>query len=380
MKINDEFTFKIPDLDLDVIFYPDEIKIYDIHSRELLKTKEILPEFTYDYVEIDKERPYSFILTKHFTSQKVLKVTFTPLEIKQKVATDASYILNLGTTKNLGYYVGLYEFGTFSISDNYLSIQKAVSHDSISFGLFNEENRKFIICRGKKGIECWDWTNDKPRIDWSNLEIEVSKGLIFQSSNKVLFGSKEGRIHIFNINGVEENDFQIEPEAIRHMIWTDACVCLTEKRFIYKISLDGTLIWKTELPKQSTNHALAFENQKIYVTTYMGDLHVIKNENGAIEMTISVQIENFSPITLFLNKWLLYTSPENLICKKINDRDEDRDLEFNTAFNDRMIRSLISINNGVLTGDDYGELTLLSRPKVEYEELKDIEKFSEFDP
>ena len=374
------FIFRIQELDLYIIFYPTEIKIFDLYSKDLLLTQEIPTEYDYDFIYHTDVDPLIFILKEG--KNDVLKISFTPVGMKNKIKTNASYILNLGIDSyedfsNIGYFIGLYEFGTFKIEKNTINIIKSVEYDSISYGLLSEIGRKFYICRGKKGIECWNWRLETPELEWKNEALDVSKGLVLNKDEKVIIGTRDGKIAVLDEQGKEVRQFKIQQEPIRHMLWTDACICLTEKKYVYKCTEDGNLIWRTELPETGPNHALAYEQGKIWVTTYLGTLYVLDNEQGTIIDTITIQKENFSPIALFLYKWIVYTAPEYMICKLLATKNGK---EFNTWFSDRMIRALVPVKNGIVTGDDYGEITLLTRPGVEIEYLKEKKKFEKFAP
>ena len=375
-----DFIFKIQELDLYLIFYPNELKIFDLYSKDLLLTQEIPTEYDYDFIYHTEIQNLIFILKKG--ENEVLKVSLRPVDMKNKIKTNASYILNLGIDSyedfsNIGFFTGLYEFGTFEIEKNTINITKSVELDSISYGLISEIGRKFYICRGKKGMECWNWRLETPKLEWKKETVDISKGLVLNKDEKVIIGTRDGKIALLDEHGNEEKQFRILPDPIRHMLWTDACICLTEKKYVYKFTEDGNLIWKTELPDTGPNHALAYEQEKIWVTTYLGTVYTLDNEQGTILDTITIQKENFSPIALFLHKWIVYTAPEYMICKLLAEKNGK---EFSTWFSDRMIRALVPVKNGIVTGDDYGEITLLTRPGIEIEYLKDKRKFGKFDP
>lgn len=366
-------------MELYVIFYADCVKVFDLRTKDYLTQIDLIDDF--DKVEENIHTSYSFFLLKD--TEQVYEVKFSLLSQVQKVQTKAGYILNIGTyfKESRGFYVGLYEFGTFLVKNDDLIIENSIPSDSVSYGILNEQNNQFIVCRSTKGIECWNWTNLNPELLWSKADLLVSKGLVNAPNGTYLVGTKEGTIYQLNEKGEEIHKLTFEQEPIRHMIWTDACICVTNRNSIYKFSLgpEYNLIWKTKLDFSSPNHSLAFINNQIWITTYLGELIVIDNESGKILTNYSITKENFSPVAVLLNKWLIYTSPE-ILHSKLLQGNEEKDSGFTIVFPDKMIRSLVLVKDGVIVGDDYGDLSLLKRPQIDLIKMNNLQKLMEFNP
>ena len=212
--------------------------------------------------------------------------------------------------------------------------------------------------------------------------MRVSKGLVTAPDGTYLVGTKEGRITQLNEKGEEIYSFNIEQEPIRHMIWTDACVCVTNIHYIYKFSLEPNhnIIWKIKLNFSSPNHSLAFINNQIWITTYLGEIVAVDNKSGKIITNYFITKENFSPVTVLLNKWLIYTSPELLHSRLLQEKEKNFEKEFKIIFADKMIRAVALVMDGVLVGDDYGDLSLLKRPQIDVIPMNNLQKLMEFDP
>ena len=158
-------------------------------------TQEIPTEYDYDFIYHTEIQNLIFILKKG--ENEVLKVSLRPVDMKNKIKTNASYILNLGIDSyedfsNIGFFTGLYEFGTFEIEKNTINITKSVELDSISYGLISEIGRKFYICRGKKGMVCWNWRLETPKLEWKKETVDISKGLVLNKDEKVIIGTRDG--------------------------------------------------------------------------------------------------------------------------------------------------------------------------------------------
>ena len=87
-----------------------------------------------------------------------------------------------------------------------------------------------------------------------------------------------------------------------------------------------------------------------------------------------VQLEK---ITILQKNWIVYTSPERVNCTLFEGEKKE---EFNIQFNDKTVRALAPIKDGILVGDDYGDITLLKRPQIEIRKLTNLNKVIEFDP
>ncbi len=374
-KLNSDFIFTIQDLKLYIIFYPREIKIFDLHTKELLLQEELTED--YDIIEQDSDKKYSYYLMKG--ENFVYNIIFSLLREVQKIKTDAGYILNVGRSLSKGFYAGLYEFGSFIFDNKTIQLEKRIAHENLSYGLLHEKSNLFYICRSSKGIECWDWSKKQPSLKWVKNEITVLKGLAVAPNNIIFVGTNDGTIYTLDEAGKVLKELSFEKEPIRHMIITDGVICLTNNEYVYKLPIDNeeNIIWKTKLPSKGPNHSLSYIDNEIWITTYLGQLIVIDNEYGNINAIHDIVKENFSPVTILQEKWIIYTSPEQLNCKIL---DEDKNDEYTIMFKDKMIRALVPITNGVIVGDDYGDLTLLKRPGIEIRKLANVKKLMQFDP
>ena len=213
-ELKSDFIFTILDLQLYVIFYPQEIKVFDLHTKELLLQKEITDD--YDAIEADPEKKYSYYLKKD--ENIVYNILFSPLKEYQKLTTEAGYILHVGSTNSRGFYAGLYEFGSFTFEKEVIKQEKWIAHNNISYGLLHEENNLFYICRGSKGIECWNWSQEKPSLNWANKNLTVSKGLAFLPNDSLIIGTNDGTIFNFDQTGNILTQLKFEQEPIRHII------------------------------------------------------------------------------------------------------------------------------------------------------------------
>ena len=304
---------------------------------------------------------------------------FSPLRQVQKLSTNAGYILHIGKVEEVYYYAGLYEIGCFKIEQNKIQLITSMTQDHVSYGLVDGNNQIFYVCKGTNGLEAWGWKDKSPYLIWSKPELSVSKGLILAPNKTLLIGTYEGKILHIDLSGNVLSEFMFEEESVRHMILTDACVSLTNENFLYKFTIDGEkkLLWKTKLSSKSPNHSLAYINNKIWITTYLGEVIVVNNETGTIEKTYELIKENFSPITILQKHWLVYTSPEQVNCTLF---DTDKKEEFSIPFSDKMVRALEPVKDGIIVGDDYGDITLLKRPQIEIRKLTNLKKLMEFDP
>ncbi|OLS16802.1 MAG: hypothetical protein HeimC3_47100 [Candidatus Heimdallarchaeota archaeon LC_3] len=231
----------IHDLNLSVRFYKQYLKVNDLNTKKLLR--KCLYKEECDKVEVLKsgEEKKCFLLKKG--NSIVHEVTFDLLYVDKSIKTKAEYILNIGVNKSYGFYCGLYEFGTFLIEKDVISIEKSVSTSKVSFGVDDFKKKLFFINKPDLGIECWDWKGSEHSIKWTYRENGITKGLTLTPKNRIIIGNKNGELTILKSNdGKFICKYQFNNESIRHLLWTDACICLNNYREIYKFNLKGDLV------------------------------------------------------------------------------------------------------------------------------------------
>lgn len=375
IDVKSDYIFRIKDLELYLLFYPQSVKIHDLSTKNLLK--EIPIDEDYDEVEPIDQSNFSFLLKKN--DKEIYIISFKLLRKVTSIKTKAEYILQLGSSENTYYYVGLYEFGTFKLTNHKMFIEKTVETESTSYGIFNQRKKTFYICKGLKTIESWDWS-EIPRLLWKLDEISAIKGLTLNDEGILIAGTQEGLIKLINEDGNIIKTFSFEKEPIRHLFWyNNSCICLTNENFVYDFTLDGKLLWKFQLDKNiypGPTSALTINKNKIYITTYKGNI-IELDLTGNLISNFEVTKENFSPLAIFFDKWVVYTSPERVDFSLFSGNSNSSQYIF---FHDKMVRALTVTTDGVIVGDDYGEISLLKRPGVKITKVKNIEKFSSFNP
>ena len=351
--------FAFEDLQIYFKFYSDHFEIFDSTTNRKMLVNKLEKEF--DSITLDKKRNILYLLK---SSKIVISIQFTPFKRINTVTTKAEYIVQIGQANENLFYVGVYEFGILKLINDKLSILKHVEHDSLSYGIFDEINNKFFVARGPKGIESWDWSKEKPEILWSNKNFIVIKGLVLTSKNTLFVGTNLGDILHFDGEGRQINKFKFESESIRHMVRIDGkddFICLTNKNYVYKFNFQGTLLWKTILNLNTHNNSISIIDKNLLISTNEGIGILMNSRNGKIKKTYRLKKDVFAPILIINNKWIVYSSPEMVNFETI-DRNENANLSI--RFSDRMIRALLSVEKGILVGDDYGKISFISTPDL----------------
>ena len=346
-----KIVYAIRDLQVQIIFKPDYIRILDLKTKRLIQKIPLDKEFT--KIKRERKRKYSFLL---FQNGNYVANLYTGLERSIKAKTHAEFIVQVGTSRKTKYFIGLYEFGTFFIQQSKIKIDKSVIHDSMSYGLFNDNNKTFLLARAHKGIECWDWRKKTPVIKWCNPDVAVLKGMVLTPKKTLLVGTTEGKIIHLDKQGVKLGEYEFIQESIKHMIWEKDCICLTNSNYIYRFKLEGKLVWKTKLDAELSNNAVTYFKHKLWISTYQGIILTINLKTGAILKKYKLKKDSFSPIAIYRKNIIIHTSPEYLHFTRIRSTYEEVE---SIRFPDRMVRALAPVQNGIVVGDDYGELTFL---------------------
>lgn len=363
-KIGDVlYSKELPLFRIDIQFLTRSIRVRDLLNKEVLVEKR-LPSFC-SAIEpiIGRGTRYNLII-----DNKKYELTVDLLDIVHEVKTKALYILNVQLYDSKGYFVGLDEFGTFTIDDDRITLEKTVHAEKLTYGIYLPEEQLFFVTKMDQ-LECWNW-NGTPTMKWNIPVPSMTQGLAITTKiqgRTIFTGHKDGNIQKIDFeNGKNIHSIALGHDPIRNIIWNTEGIVFHEKGSILRIGLNGEEQWRTYLPSNKPIVGINDAQGFLWITLSDSTIYKVNYDTGKIEDTFTgSQNEAYSNTAIMTQNWLLYDYPSSIGWMELNNPNN----RSNTFIGDTIIRTITTNNTHVVVGEDSGKLILLKRPRLILKEL-----------
>ncbi len=281
--------------------------------------------------------------------------------------TGAEYILSIDLQENgLGFYFGLYEMGKFRILNNsnieIISSHKihfvdkgwALNQDTLIISFRDHMNRDANKNYSIIGLKWSD--NFKPEKLWE-LKPTFSLNAFTQINEEIIaLGYLNGSLELYSIKKMEIIESKkIFDSGFAYMHLKDRKIyCSSMKGEIACLSLNGDIIWKNKID-DSQIHNIEIKRKKLHVVTSNKKYYIINPKTGKIFQMEDFKKEKYSSFSsnfIFHEDAILISGDACIYSiSKVG-------IETRFRSDDPLIRTVHSVPNGYLTGDDDGKLKL----------------------
>ncbi|MFX1513149.1 MAG: hypothetical protein ACFFCQ_11225 [Promethearchaeota archaeon] len=358
-------NISFPRYDINLHLEGKTVTAVDRTTDEVLKSYEAPKNLIVDNIE---EVNY-YNLKLHGLDKKAYEVHLRALELEDSVSTEAGSIFSIQyeSSLSLGAYYGTQGWGLFQVTDNKIKIIFSRVMKEITTGFLTKFNEQLIFFLGfsdgsTKAIEL-QWSPDKKdhieKKDLWKVEVDSETTTVKLIDENLVSSHKDGYIRIRELNrGRLLKEVQITDEGIlcfenNEKYWWIG----TTNGYVFALNpLTWRLGWETKLSEYDIKGVNIFSNAVCF-TDNEKSVYLLTLEPGKILRTIESK-RGVTSKGVQLKNWVIVAGAAAIVVF-----EENRYFETHTV-GDKPIRALCSHPQGIMIGNDNGELFLWSYPSL----------------
>ncbi len=369
VKHEDRIVFpessEIPLIQYDVTLHlsGDTITAKDSTTNEVLKIRKAPKNLIVE--KIDQRNYYS--LSLHGKNQDIYELHVRALELDDSISTEAGYIFSIQYEPelSLGAFFGYYAWGLFYLEDNKIKIIFSREVDELITGIFTKYNGQLLVILGfsdgtTEAIELHTESDivgltEKGQL-WKTEDISGITGIALIDDN-LISCHKNGHVRIRELKkGRLLRDVPISNEGIRSFVSSEKFwhVGTNNGNAIALNPLTWRVVWQTNLSNRAIMGVDLLSNQLCFVDNDVG-IYWVSPDTGKIQKSIKSR-KGVASKPVQLKKWLIVAGAAVMMVFEGENCFETY------AIGDNLIRALCPHSNGVLAGNDSGQLSLWSHP------------------